>query len=63
MPIHSTKHTHAVLCLEAGMSMKELQERLGHGSERITSDVYAHVSKKMEQVAIEKFEEQTKNLF
>lgn len=63
MPIHSTRHTHAVLCLEAGMSMKEIQERLGHGSERITSDVYAHVSKKMEQAAIEKFEERTKNLF
>lgn len=61
-PIHSTRHTHAVLCLEAGMSMKEVQVRLGHGSERITSDIYAHVSNKMEQAAMEKYEEHVKDI-
>lgn len=39
LPIHSLRHTHAVLQLEAGASMKYLQERLGHGSMQITSDV------------------------
>jgi len=32
LPIHSLRHTHAVLMLEAGADMKYLQERLGHGS-------------------------------
>ncbi len=49
LPIHSLRHTHAVLQFEAGADMKYLQERLGHGSYEITVDVYSHVSKKMEE--------------
>ncbi|MGM9968414.1 MAG: tyrosine-type recombinase/integrase [Rummeliibacillus sp.] len=32
-------HTHAVLLLESGASMKFVQERLGHKNITITSDV------------------------
>ncbi|WGU95593.1 tyrosine-type recombinase/integrase [Paenibacillus dendritiformis] len=42
LPIHSLRHTHAVLLLEGGSAMKYVQERLGHGSIQITSDVYSH---------------------
>lgn len=63
LPIHSLRHTHAVLQLEAGADMKYLQERLGHGSIQITSDVYAHVSKKIEKDSMSKFESYTKNIF
>ncbi|MDM5196608.1 hypothetical protein QUF79_00665 [Fictibacillus enclensis] len=28
--------------------MKYVQERLGHGSIQVTSDVYAHIAKKIE---------------
>lgn len=62
LPIHSLRHTHAVLLLEAGADMKFVQERLGHGSLQITSDVYAHISKKIEASAMDKFENYTKNL-
>jgi len=57
LPIHSTRHTHAVLQLEAGASMKYLQERLGHGSMQITSDVYSRISKKLDKAAMSNFEE------
>lgn len=57
LPIHSTRHTHAVMLLEAGADMKYIQERLGHGSFAITSDTYSHVSKKIEGRSIEKFDE------
>jgi integrase len=63
LPIHSLRHTHAVLALEAGMNMKSLQERLGHGSYQVTADVYAHVSKKMETTAIDKYEDYTREIF
>ena len=63
LPIHSLRHTHAVLLLEAGADMKYVQERLGHGSMQITADVYAHVSKKMESDTMGKFEEYTKDIF
>ncbi|MEK4527297.1 tyrosine-type recombinase/integrase [Paenibacillus sp. FSL H8-0104] len=41
LPIHSLRHTCAVLLLESGADMKFVQEQLGHGSIQITSDVYA----------------------
>ncbi|PFA15684.1 integrase [Bacillus cereus] len=49
--------TSTALQLEAGVSMKYLQESLGHGSAQITDDVYSHISKKLDQEAIQKFEE------
>ncbi|MFJ7748275.1 hypothetical protein [Peribacillus sp. NPDC097295] len=42
--------------------MKYVQERLGHGSMQITSDVYSHISKKLEKDAMNKFEEHMKNV-
>lgn len=63
LPIHSLRHTHAVLQLEAGVDMKTLQERLGHGSYKVTADVYSHVSKKLEAKSMEKYEEYMKNVF
>ncbi|MBK5446032.1 site-specific integrase [Peribacillus sp. TH24] len=62
LPIHSTRHTHAVLQLEAGASMKYIQERLGHGSMQITADVYSHISKKIDKDTMGKFEEHMKNV-
>lgn len=62
LPIHSTRHSHAVLLLEAGADMKYVQERLGHGSIQITSDVYAHISKKIEKDTMDKFEQHMKNV-
>ncbi len=56
MPIHGLRHTHAVLMLESGVDMKYVHERLGHGSIQITSDIYAHISKKIETDNMEKYE-------
>lgn len=62
LPIHSTRHTHGVLLLEVGADMKYVQERLGHGSIQITSDVYSHISKKIEKDRMSKYEEYMKNV-
>lgn len=62
LPIHSLRHTHAVLQLEAGNSMKYIQERLGHGSMSITADVYSHVSKKIENESKANFENHLKEI-
>lgn len=62
IPIHSLRHTHAVLLVEAGNDMKYVQERLGHGSMRITADVYSHVSKKIENSSMEKYEAHMKSI-
>lgn len=57
LPIHSTRHTHAVMLLEAGADMKYIQERLGHKSFEVTSNTYSHVSEKIETRSIDKFED------
>ncbi|WP_338010540.1 MULTISPECIES: tyrosine-type recombinase/integrase [Bacillales] len=63
MPIHSLRHTHAVLLMETGADMKYIQERLGHGSIQITSDVYAHISKKIELDNMDKFESYMESVY
>lgn len=49
------------MLLEAA-DMKFVQERLGHGSMQITSDIYAHVSKKIAARSIDKFDEYMKEI-
>ncbi len=56
LPIHSLRHTHVVLLLEAGWDMKSIQERVGHGSYQITADVYSHISKRLDEKEMNKFE-------
>jgi integrase len=62
LPIHSLRHTHAVLLLESGASMKFVQERLGHKNITITSDVYSHISDKIEKTSVDDYENYMKNL-
>jgi integrase len=57
IPIHDLRHTHAVLLLEAGASMKYIQERLGHKSMAVTADIYAHISEKIDKETVSSFEE------
>ena len=41
--LHDLRHTHASHGLAAGVSLKVIQERLGHSSLALTSDTYTHV--------------------
>lgn len=43
---HGFRHTHASLLLEAGESIKVVQQRLGHKNSRVTLDIYAHITNK-----------------
>lgn len=62
LPIHALRHTHAVLLLESGASMKFVQERLGHKNITITSDVYSHISDKIENRSVDDYDSYMKNL-
>jgi integrase len=51
--IHGLRHTHASLLFEAGTSIKEVQERLGHEDMKSTMNIYTHVTDTIrEQTAI-----------
>ncbi|BDH62891.1 site-specific integrase [Lysinibacillus sp. PLM2] len=52
---HGLRHTHCSLLFEAGASLKEVQDRLGHSDVKTTMDIYTHVTKKAKEEAILKF--------
>ncbi|MFW5437080.1 tyrosine-type recombinase/integrase [Paenibacillus apiarius] len=47
--VHGLRHTHASLLFEAGASIKEVQERLGHSDSKMTMDIYTHVTKAVKE--------------
>lgn len=56
VPIHSTRHTHVVMLMEAGWDMKTISERLGHESIVTTMNTYAHISNKITKTSIDSFD-------
>lgn len=52
---HTFRHSHASLLIEAGVHIKEIQERLGHSSITTTMDIYAAVTKDIKQQSSEQF--------
>lgn len=52
---HGLRHTHCSLLFEAGVSLKEVQVRLGHSDVKTTLDIYTHVTQEAKDEAILKF--------
>lgn len=42
--VHGFRHTHASLLFEAGATMKQTQDRLGHSNIKTTMNIYTHVT-------------------
>ena len=53
--IHGFRHTHASLCFEAGMTLKQVQYRLGHSDLKTTMNIYTHITKEAKDEIGEKF--------
>lgn len=53
--LHDQRHTHASLCFEAGMDIKEVQYRLGHSNIKTTLNIYVHLTKTKEKQSFDKF--------
>ena len=53
---HALRHTHATMLIEAGVPVKAVSERLGHGNIRTTLETYVHVTDSMRNDAVNKFE-------
>lgn len=45
--LHGLRHTNATFLLGQGATIKEIQHRLRHSTSQVTSDTYAHVTKKL----------------
>ena len=55
-PLHGLRHTHATIMLEGGIAREVVQQRLGHSSIVVTSDIYSHVTRGLQRNAAEVFE-------
>ena len=61
--IHGLRHTHGSLLLYAGVSLKAIQQRLGHSSPSLTMNVYMHVVEELETQDREKLSEGMGRIF
>jgi integrase len=53
---HDVRHTHGTLLIKAGVPVKVVSERLGHGNPAFTIDTYQHVLPGMQAEAARTFE-------
>lgn len=54
--LHDVRHTHGTLLIKAGVPVKVVSERLGHGNPSFTIDTYQHVLPGMQAEAARIFE-------
>ncbi len=62
LTLHSFRHTHTSLLIEANVHIKEIQERLGHSDISTTMDIYAHMTEDIKKEASTRFSNLMKNL-
>ncbi|ODA10544.1 tyrosine-type recombinase/integrase [Paenibacillus polymyxa] len=54
---HSLRHTHTSLLAEAGATLEQIMQRLGHANDEITRRIYLHITKPKRKEAAQKFSE------
>lgn len=59
---HSLRHTHTSLLAEAGASLEQIMDRLGHADDEITRMIYLHITKPKKKEASQMFAELMRNL-
>lgn len=55
--MHDCRHTHASWLISKGVNIKAVSERLGHKSIRTTLDIYSHITRSMQDEAVNALEE------
>ena len=58
---HALRHTYASLLIEAGESLKYVQEQLGHHSPGFTLSVYGHLIPRGDRRAVDRLDDENRN--
>jgi integrase len=53
LSLHSLRHTHATILISRGVNIKLVSKRLGHAKPSITLDIYAHVMRDDQELAVQ----------
>lgn len=53
--VHGFRHTHCSLLFEAGASLKDVKERLGHSNIQTTMNIYTHVTQSSREQTAQQF--------
>ena len=59
--VHDLRHSHASLLVHMGVDIMEISRRLGHGSVKLTWDVYSHLYPKKDIALAERLNELRRN--
>jgi len=59
---HSLRHTHTSLMAEAGVSIDQIMQRLGHKDDKVTRNIYLHITKTRKKEASQKFADLMKSI-
>ena len=54
---HDFRHTYCTMLYEAGIDLKTAQRWMGHADEKMILRIYAHLTERQEQKAVEKLKE------
>ena len=54
--VHTLRHTHATIMMRAGRPAREVADRLGHSTTKLTTDTYSHVLPDQQQEGVEAYE-------
>ena len=54
---HDLRHTAATMMIESGISIKIVQDILGHSNLATTADIYSHISENAKEKAMRQMEE------
>ena len=58
--MHTFRHTHATMLLQAGVNMKDVQTRLGHSDISTTMNIYVQSTTESKKKAVEILDEYLK---
>ncbi|MCY9737943.1 site-specific integrase [Paenibacillus alvei] len=59
---HSLRHTHVSLLAEAGVSLEQIMDRIGHSDDETTTMIYLHITEPRKKEASQKFQELMRSL-
>ena len=57
MRVHDLRHSYAALLIQAGESLANIRDQLGHHSIKVMVDIYGHLAPEGNQAAVDRLDD------